>query len=254
MQVSLITCTKNSGEVMEDCCTSIFSQTHKNIEHIIIDNNSIDNTLSIAKGSKIMCQKIFQQKSIGIYGALNEGLKFAGGDIIGVLHSDDQLYNSKVIETIEKIFSTQNIDILFANLLYVSKKDTNKIIRKWKSNLKEGIQSNFFLKNKINNGWMPPHTTIFIKKNILEKVGYYDEGFKISSDYDYIIKIFRENNFKIFFLNEFIVKMKTGGASNKNIKNILTKVIEDYQIMKKYKFKILRALLFKNFSKISQFF
>ena len=78
MQVSLITCTKNSGEVMEDCCTSIFSQTHKNIEHIIIDNNSIDNTLSIAKGSKNNVSKIFQQKSIGIYGALNEGLKFAG--------------------------------------------------------------------------------------------------------------------------------------------------------------------------------
>ena len=254
MQVSLITCTNNSGEVMEDCCTSIFSQTHKNIEHIIIDNNSIDNTLSIAKGSKIMCQKIFQQKSIGIYGALNEGLKFAGGDIIGVLHSDDQLYNSKVIETIEKIFSTQNIDILFANLLYVSKKDTNKIIRKWKSNLKEGIQSNFFLKIKlIMDG------CLLIQPYLLKKIFEifncgYDEGFKISSDYDYIIKIFRENNFKIFFLNKFIVKMKTGGASNKNIKNILTKVIEDYQIMKKYKFKILRALLFKNFSKISQFF
>ena len=176
-------------------------------------------------------------------------------DIIGVLHSDDQLYNSKVIERIEEIFSNKNVDILFANLLYVSKKDTNKIIRKWKSNLKEGIQSNFSLKNKINKGWMPPHTTIFIKKNILEKIGYYDESFKISSDYDYIIKIFRENNFKIFFfLDEFIVKMKTGGASNKNIKNILIKVIEDYKIMKKYKFKILRALLFKNFSKISQFF
>ena len=254
MQVSLITCTKNSEKVFKDCCSSIFSQTHKNIEHIIIDNNSLDNTLSIAKDSQIMSQKIFQQKSTGIYGALNEGLKFAGGDIIGVLHSDDQLYNSKVIERIEEIFSNKNIDILFANLLYVSKKDTNKIIRKWKSNLKEGIQSNFSLKNKINKGWMPPHTTIFIKKNILEKIGYYDESFKISSDYDYIIKIFRENNFKIFFLDKFIVKMKTGGASNKNIKNIIIKVIEDYKIMKKYKFKILRALLFKNFSKISQFF
>jgi glycosyltransferase len=254
MQVSLITCTKNSEMVMRDCCASISTQTHKNIEHIIIDNNSIDNTLSIAEDSKIICQKIFQQKSIGIYGALNEGLKFAEGDIIGVLHSDDQLYNSKIIERIDEIFSNENIDILFANLLYVSKKDTNKIIRKWKSNLKEGIQSNFFLKNKINNGWMPPHTTIFIKKNILKEIGFYDESFKISSDYEYIIKIFKEHNFKIFFLNEFTVKMKTGGVSNKNFKNILIKVIEDYKIMKKYKFKILRTLLFKNFSKISQFF
>ena len=91
MQVSLITCTYNSEKTVEDCCKSIRSQTYKNLEHIIIDNNSNDNTINILNKSQISNQRIFQQKSKGIYGALNEGMKISNGSIIGVLHSDDQL-------------------------------------------------------------------------------------------------------------------------------------------------------------------
>ena len=254
MQVSLITCTNNSEETISDSCLSIISQSHKDIEHIVIDNNSTDNTLSIVKESKINYQKIFQQKSNGIYGALNEGLKLSNGKIIGILHSDDQLYDDRVIEKIEKIFCNKNIDVLFANLLYVSRKNSKKVIRRWNSNLEEGIQPNIFLNKMLSNGWMPPHTTIFIKKNVLEKIGYYDESFKISSDYDYIIKIIKENIFKVFFFNEYTVKMKIGGISNKNIKNILLKLTEDYKIIKKNRFNIIKVLLFKNFSKVKQFF
>ena len=254
MQVSLITCTSNSEKTINDCCMSIFSQTYDNIEHIILDKNSQDKTISIIKKYERKNLKIYQQKSSGIYGALNEGMKASSGDIVGILHSDDEFIDKNVISLISQKFIDNNLDILFSNLFYTSKDNTNKIFRKWQSNLEEGIQSNQKLQKRILDGWMPPHTTLFFRKNLLDDIGYYDENLKISSDYDFIIRLFNKDNLKIFFLNKFTVKMRVGGISNNNIKNILIKMSEDYKIMKKFKFDAIKVLLFKNLSKIKQFF
>ena len=190
MQVSLITCTNNSEETIKDCCLSISSQTYSNIEHIVLDNHSKDETVSIIKKYSKKNVKISHQKSSGIYGALNEGMKISNGNIIGILHSDDELIDKDVISIIAQKFLDENLDILFSNIYYTKKNNLNKIVRKWKSNLEEGIQSNDILYKKISNGWMPPHTSIFIKKDLLKYVGYYDENFKISADYDFIIRLF----------------------------------------------------------------
>ena len=254
MQVSLITCTNNSEETIKDCCLSISSQTYSNIEHIILDNNSKDKTVSIIKKYAKKNTKIYQQKSSGIYGAVNEGMKISNGNIIGILHSDDELIDKDVISNIAQKFLDKNLDILFSNIYYTKKNNLNKIVRKWKSNLEEGVQSNDILYKKINNGWMPPHTTLFIRKSLLKGVGYYDENLKISGDYDFIIRLFQKNNLKIFYLNRFTVKMRAGGISNKNIKNIFIKMNEDFSVMKKFKFNAIKTLIIKNLSKISQFF
>ena len=161
MQVSLITCTRNSEKTIKNCCLSISSQTHDNIEHIISDKNSQDKTISTIKKYGIKNLIIHEQKSLGIYGAINEGMRKSNGDIIGVLHSDDEFIDKNVIKIICEKFLQENLDVLFSNILYTSQHNTNKIIRKWKSNLKEGVQSNSILSKKINNGWMPPHTAIF---------------------------------------------------------------------------------------------
>ncbi len=254
MQVSLITCTYNSEKTIKDCCLSISSQSYKNIEHIILDNHSKDNTLGIANDYKIQYQKILHQKSTGIYGALNEGLESANGEIVGTLHSDDIFINENVVQEVKKIFSEKKIDVLFSNLFYTKKNDTNKIIRKWKSNLKEGIQSNEEIQKKISNGWMPPHTTLFFKKKLLDEVGFYNENFKISSDYDFIIRLFKIKKLKIFFLNKFTIKMRAGGKSNKSIKNLIIKMTEDLTITKANKMNPIKTIFLKNISKISQFF
>ena len=254
MQVSLITCTRNSEKTIKNCCLSISSQTHDNIEHIISDKNSQDKTISTIKKYGIKNLIIHEQKSLGIYGAINEGMRKSNGDIIGVLHSDDEFIDKNVIKIICEKFLQENLDVLFSNILYTSQHNTNKIIRKWKSNLKEGIQSNSILSKKINNGWMPPHTAIFFKKDLLNRIGYYNENFIISSDYDFIIRMFKEENLKIYFLNKYTIKMRMGGISNKNIQNIFLKMKEDLNIMKKFKLNVFKCIFVKNFSKIKQFF
>ena len=241
MQVSLITCTNNSEKTIKDCCQSISFQTYDDIEHIIQEN----------KKKKI---KIFQQKTSGIYGALNEAMKISNGSIIGILHSDDEFVNKDVVKIVAEKFIDEKIDVLFSNIYYTKKNDTHKILRKWVSNLNEGIQSNNNLDKLLNNGWMPPHTSLFFKKNLLNEIGYYDESFKISSDYDFIIRLFRKEKIKIFFLNKFTIKMRSGGISNKNIKNILIKMNEDLKIIKKLNSNPIKTILIKNLSKIKQFF
>jgi len=254
MQVSLITCTNNSEKTIKDCCLSILSQTHKDIEHIIIDKNSLDRTISIIKQYGRKNLRIHQQKGSGIYGALNEGMKMANGHIIGILHSDDKLMDNKVIKIITEKFFEENLDVLFSNIYYTKKNNTNRIVRKWFSNLQEGVLINKEINKKINNGWMPPHTTLFIKKDLLSEIGFYDESLKISSDYEFMIRLFRKDKLKFFFLNKVTVKMRSGGASNKNIKNIIIKIIEDLRIMKKYNLNLIKTILIKNLSKIKQFF
>ena len=130
MQASLITCTHNSEKTIKDCCLSILAQTYGDIEHIVLDKNSQDETIDIVKQSNIGNKKIIQQKSSGIYGALNEGIRAATGDVIGILHSDDQLLDKNIIKTISEIFLKEKVDILFSNLVYTSGHDTNKIIRR----------------------------------------------------------------------------------------------------------------------------
>ena len=255
MQASLITCTHNSEKTIKDCCLSILAQTYGDIEHIVLDKNSQDETIDIVKQSNIGNQKIIQQKSSGIYGALNEGMRAATGDVIGILHSDDQLLDKNIIKTISEIFLKEKVDILFSNLVYTSGHDTNKIIRRWTTKLDEGYQSNNLILQKIYNGWMPPHPTLFIRKSFIKKNQiFYDESYKISSDYDFIIRLFSIANTRIFFLNKFTIKMRFGGESNKNIKNLTIKMKEDFQILKKNKLNPFKLLLLKNFSKISQFF
>tara|TARA_X000000950_G_scaffold130820_1_gene163264 strand:+ start:1946 stop:2710 length:765 start_codon:yes stop_codon:yes gene_type:complete len=254
MQVSLITCTNNSEKTIKNCCQSILLQSYNNIEHIVLDKNSQDNTISIIKKYGRENLKIYQQKSFGIYGALNEGMRVSTGNIIGILHSDDEFIDNEVISIIAQKFLDKNIDVLFSNIYYTKKNNLSKIVRKWRSNLKEGIQSNNNLEKKINNGWMPPHTTLFFKKDLLKDLDYYDEKLKISSDYDFIIRLFKKSNIKIYFLNKFTVKMRSGGISNKNIKNILIKMSEDFRIMKKFKLNAIKTIMMKNLSKIIQFF
>ena len=254
MQVSLITCTYNSEKTIKNCCLSISSQTYGNIEHVISDKNSQDKTIETIKKYGIKNLVIHKQKSIGIYAALNEGIKKSKGGIIGILHSDDEFIDKDVIKIVTQKFLQNDLDVLFSNIFYTKQNDTNKIVRKWISNLKEGIQSNNILNKKINNGWMPPHPTIFFKRDLLDKIGYYNEDLIISSDYDFIIRMFRENNLKIFFLNKVTLKMRIGGISNKNLKNIFLKMKEDLIIMKKFKLNRFKCILIKNFSKIKQFF
>ncbi len=245
MKISIITITYNSASTLETTIQSVISQTYKNIEYIIVDGNSSDNTLEIAKKYKI--EKLVSEKDNGLYDALNKGISMATGDVIGILHSDDFYTNNNVIEKIVSVFEKNNCAGVYADLFYVDKDDTNKIKRKWKSGQ---YSDGMFLK-----GWMPPHPTFFVKKECYTKFGTFDLQFKSAADYELMLRFIHKNKIKICYLPEFIIKMRVGGKSNITTKNRVLANLEDRKAWEVNQLKPkFYTLYLKPLRKILQFF
>jgi glycosyltransferase len=245
MKVSIITSVYNNKHQIKQAIDSVLSQSYENIEYIIIDGASTDGTINIIKSYKDKISKFISEPDEGIYSGLNKGIDLATGDIIGFLHSDDFYVNSYVIENIMKIFNNNECDGVYGDLIYVDKKDTDKIIRYWKS-------GEFEHKN-LKKGWMPPHPAFFVKKEIYNKFGYFDTDFKIAADYNFMLKILIDKKIRIHYLPKVLYVMRVGGKSNKSLKNIWQKSKEDLMALKRNRIGGIRTLIKKNISKIYQF-
>ncbi len=247
MKVSIITAILNNKELIEDCINSVLNQPCQNIEYIVIDGGSTDGTLEIIKKYKDKISKWISEPDKGIYDGLNKGIRLATGDIVGFLHTDDFYAHDKVIETVVSNMEKYNVDSCYGDLLYVDKNNTNKIIRYWKS---QPYRDGLFKK-----GWMPPHPTFFVKKEVYEKYGYFNTDFKIASDYELMLRFLHKYKISTCYIPEVLIKMRLGGASNRSLKNLITKTTEDYRAWKVNNLKrSFYTIPFKNLSKIPQFF
>tara|TARA_B100000886_G_C20342974_1_gene457432 strand:+ start:299 stop:982 length:684 start_codon:yes stop_codon:yes gene_type:complete len=225
---------------------SFQNQNFQNKEHIIIDGGSTDGTVNIIKKNKKKNIKLISSSDKGIYDALNKGLKISNGKIIGILHSDDFYENKFVLKNVFNAFKSSDADLVYGDLLYISKNFPYRKIRYWRAGE--------FFKNNLNNGWMPPHPAVFIKSTVLKKIGGYNLNYKISSDYDFLLRALSNKNIKKYYLPKTLVKMRIGGKSNNSLRNLMNKSLEDYQIIKKNNLGGIFTLFKKNYSKIRQFF
>ena len=246
MKFSIITATYNSQNTIADAINSVASQTYDNIEHIIIDGKSTDNTLSIIKETGGRVSEIISEPDKGIYDALNKGIKNATGNVIVFLHADDIFAENTIIEKAANLFSEKQTDSIYGDLQYVAKENTDKIIRYWKSG--------DYTYSKLKKGWMPPHPTFFIKKEIYDKFDLFDISFKIAADYDIILRFLGKHKISTAYLPEVMIKMRIGGESNKSIKNIILKMKEDVKALKKNNIGSIRTIILKNIIKIPQLF
>ncbi len=244
IKVTIITSIFNNKEFIKEAINSVNNQTYKNIEHIIVDGNSTDGSKEIIKENMNKKTYFISEYDTGIYDALNKGIEMSSGNIIGILHSDDIFKDSNVITDVVNKFNENNHDLIYGNLNYISKKENKSIIRKWKSN-------NFSLK-KIKYGWMPPHPATFIKKEVFSEIGSYNKKFQISADYDLLTRILTKKKFSVGYLDRVLVLMRIGGKSNKGLRNVYQKMIEDYYIIRENKIGGIYTLFFKNLIKIKQ--
>ena len=246
MKISIITPTFNSSKTINDTLASIQSQSYKNIEHIIIDGMSIDDTLEICRRES-PSSIIISEPDNGIYDAMNKGINIASGDIIAILNSDDFYDNQFVIERVVESFNSNNsLDFIYGNLIYISSKDKNIKVREWVS---ESYYKNFFEDSKV-----PPHPTLFLKKEIYKKVGLFNLQYKLASDYDFMFRLFKLYNFNSLHINSNLVMMRLGGATSKNIRNIYKQNIEIYNCWINHGFNFPLSFFTKKvFNRISQF-
>jgi glycosyltransferase len=218
MKVTIITPTYNSINFLRNNLASVSKQTYNNIEHIIIDNCSVDGTLELAQGFSHI-SKIISEKDKGIFNAMNKGIANATGDIIGILNSDDYLATEHTIANIVSEFTASNADAIYGNLIYVSNKNPKKIQRVWVAG---GFDSKLFY-----TGWMLPHPTFYVKKEVYEKYGHFDESFRYAADYELILRLALKYRINISPLRDVLVYMLAGGNSNKDLNTRVKVNLED---------------------------
>ncbi|MDC3305485.1 glycosyltransferase [Flavobacteriales bacterium] len=247
MKISIITVSFNSVETIRDTIKSIISQDYENIEYILIDAGSTDGTLDIIKEYEGYINYFSSEEDDGIYDGMNKGISVASGEVVGILNSDDFYPNSYIVSNVARTFEKRNCDAVYGDLLYVKFYDTDKIVRYWQS-------GNYSVK-KIKNGWMLPHPTFFVKREMYEKYGYYNTELKSAADYEMILKLLYKQNINVFYIPMILVKMRMGGKSNASIMNRIRANKEDGLAWTENQlYKPLFVRIKKPLQKIKQFF
>jgi glycosyltransferase involved in cell wall biosynthesis len=247
IQITIITVVLDNMAFIKDAIESVVCQKNANIQYIIIDGGSNDGSLEIINSFGDKISIVISEPDEGIYDAMNKGLALATGDIIGFLNADDFYAHSQVIEKVVARFNTEQCDALYADLDYVSRTDKNKIVRKWRSGI--------FAKNRFVKGWMPPHPTFFVRKEVYQKLGGFNKQLHMAADYELMLRFCYFNNIKVTYLPEVIIKMRLGGQSNRSFKNRVKANIQDRNawVMNGVNPKWY-TLLLKPLSKIKQYF
>ncbi|MDE3183752.1 MAG: glycosyltransferase [Bacteroidota bacterium] len=246
MKVSIITVTFNSEKYLADCINSVARQNYKNIEHIIIDGKSTDGTLKIIRQHSKHISYWISETDRGMYDAINKGLKMATGDIVGILNSDDMFASADTVRSIVDCFENTDTDSVYGDLVYVDASDTQKIIRYWK-----GIS---YKRSRFRYGWMPAHPTFYIRRELIEQYGLYENHYFTAADYEFMARYLFLHKVSSQYIDAMLVKMRSGGISNVTLKSRLRANRRDFLAMKKNKIPFSFAVsILKPLIKIPQF-
>jgi glycosyltransferase len=210
MKVSIITASYNSSKTIGDTLACVAAQTYPGIEHIIVDGKSSDNTLEVVSRFPHVAA-VISERDKGIYDAMNKGIGMVSGDVVGILNSDDIYAHSDVIAKIASLFEDDKVQAVYADLQYVKEDDLSQVVRYWKSGHYDS--QHFFY------GWMPPHPTFFVRRELYKQFGVFNTSFRSSADYELMLRFLVRYNVPAVYLPEVIVKMRVGGMSNASWKN-----------------------------------
>ena len=210
MKVSIITSCFNRAATIRDAIESVLAQDYNDIEFIVVDGSSTDGSLDIIREYVDRISIIISEPDHGMYEAINKGIRVATGEIIGLLHSDDFFYDNGVIGRIVKRIKRTHADFLYGDGLFVNPDNTNKVVRNW-------IGGGYRLW-KVRHGWLPLHPTCYIRRDVMMRLGLYNESYKIAADSDLLVRYLLTGGLTVTYLNEYIVRMRMGGLSTDSAK------------------------------------
>lgn len=245
VKISVITAVFNSGATVGGAIASVASQTHLDLEHIIVEGNSSDDSLAQIDRAAHDRMLLFSGPDAGIYDALNKGIGHATGDVVGFVHSDDFLANNRTLARVADAFTDPEVEAVFGDLVYVSQTDPSRVIRHWSMGP--------FRRERLKYGWMPAHPTLYVRREVYERYGHFDSSFGIAADYDFILRYFSRTSGKTVYIPEVLYKMRLGGVSNRNFAKIRQKLAEDYLAIRRNRVGGISTLALKNISKVGQF-
>jgi glycosyltransferase involved in cell wall biosynthesis len=222
MKITIITATYNSGATIRDTMRSVLSQDFQDYEHIIIDGQSNDDTISIVKELEPLYDgrlKWISEKDRGLYDAMNKGVKMASGDIIGILNSDDFYTSNNILSQV--VENIGELDAVYGDIHYVNDRDLTKTVRYY--------SSSFFKPWMMRLGFMPAHPSFYCRKSIYQKYGLFDTSFKVAADFEQLLRLIFINRISIKYLPIDFVTMRTGGASSSGMTSHKS-IIKDHML------------------------
>jgi glycosyltransferase len=246
VRVSIITVAFNSGQTIADTLRSIAAQTHADVEHIVVDGGSTDDTLKLVSTHGTRVAKLVSEPDRGIYDAMNKGLALASGDFVGFLNADDMFASPDVVSEIARAGAAPDVDVIFGDLTYVRKDRPDEVVRYWRCGE--------FTPSRLRFGWMPPHPTLYVRRSLVAELGRFDVRLRIAADYDFILRYLSRPGMRVGYLPKVLVKMRTGGVSNRSLSALINKSREDLTALRQNDIGGMVALLCKNARKLPQFF
>ncbi len=208
MKVSIITVCFNSDLYLEHTIKSVLSQDYSDIEYIIIDGGSRDQSCAIIKKYEPLFEgrlKWISEPDKGLYDAMNKGIKMATGDIVGTLNSDDFFTSKDIISKIVQQFEEDQPELVYGDIHFVRPDNLDKCVRYYSSSV--------FRPSLLRLGFMPAHPSMYIKRECFEKYGFYSLEYKIAADFDLVARYIHKHKIKYKYLNRDFVTMRTGGES-----------------------------------------
>lgn len=222
MKVSIITATYNSGQTLGDTMKSVLGQTYYDIEYIVVDGASKDNTVDVIHQYEPLFEgrlKWISEKDNGIYDAMNKGIRMATGDVVGILNSDDYFTSDDVIEQMVSAFGKAKIDAVYGDIHFIHDGQPDKCVRYYSSKPFRPLLLRF--------GFMPAHPSFYCRREVFENAGLYKTNYKIGSDYEMMVRLFLVHKIKSKYLQKDFVTMRTGGASTRNIHSRIQLIKDD---------------------------
>ena len=245
LKFTIITAVYNREATVAQAIASVAAQGYRDVEHLVINGASNDGTLAEVNRLAHPGMRVISEPDRGIYDALNKGIRHATGEVVGLMHSDDFFAHDHVLEIVADAFDRTGADAVYGDLDYVAFEDTSRVIRRWRSCA--------FAPHLLAKGWMPPHPTLFVRRDAIERLGLYNTDYQIAADYEAILRWFGKGGLSLTYVPEVLVKMRVGGESNRSLGRILRKSREDYRALRSSGVGGVRALAWKNLSKLPQF-
>lgn len=208
--ISVVTAVRNRAKTVADSLSSVARQDAEGVEHVVMDAMSDDGTSEIVRSSDANVRHI-REPDEGLYDALNRGISMSSGEIIGFLHADDVLDNASVLKNIRNQFLTTKADIIYGDLAYVAENDVTSVKRFW--------QAGEFSRQKFRYGWMPPHPTVYVRREVYDEFGTYRTDFGTAADYECLLRIMYKTRLHVSYMQQLLVRMRLGGLSNASLLN-----------------------------------
>ena len=245
MKISVVTAVRNGAVTLPLMLDSLHRQRHGDLEHVVQDGASSDGTVELLRRQGLAGMALVSAADGGIYEAINAGIRRATGEVIGLLHADDVLADGDVLTRVAAALQDPMIDGVYGDLQYVARDDPSRVIRHWRAGA--------FAPGALARGWMPPHPTLYLRRDVFERAGLYDTSYRISGDYDGMLRFLTFAQVRLAYIPHVMVQMRMGGASNRSFAQMIRKSREDYRAIRRHGVGGVGTLMGKNLSKLPQY-